>query len=43
MLTAEGCTHAQGFHVSRPVPASRIESLLIEQGTIAAGKERAAG
>jgi predicted signal transduction protein with EAL and GGDEF domain len=32
VLVAEGCTHAQGFHVSRPVPASRIEALLLEHG-----------
>jgi diguanylate cyclase (GGDEF)-like protein len=33
ILTAEGCTHAQGFHVSRPVPAGAIGALLVELGS----------
>lgn len=32
ILTAEGCTHAQGFHISRPVPAEAIEPLLEAHG-----------
>ncbi len=32
ILTAEGCTHAQGFHVSRPIPATAIDELLAEHG-----------
>ena len=32
VLSAEGCTHAQGFHVSRPIPASAIPMLLEEHG-----------
>ena len=43
VLVAEGCTHAQGYHVSRPVPADRIEALLIEHGMAPAWQERAAG
>jgi diguanylate cyclase (GGDEF)-like protein len=34
VLSAEGCTHAQGFHVSRPVPAGAIPALLEEHGFI---------
>ena len=43
LLIAEGCTHAQGFHVSRPVPAERIASLLVELGAAPAWQARAAG
>ena len=43
LLIAEGCTHAQGFHVSRPVPAERIASLLVELGSAPAWQARAAG
>jgi len=43
VLIAEGCTHAQGFHVSRPVPADRIEALLIEHGEAPAYQIQAAG
>ena len=32
ILAAEGCTHAQGFHISRPVPAGAIEALLEQHG-----------
>ncbi len=28
MLVSEGCTQAQGYHISRPVPAARVQSLL---------------
>jgi diguanylate cyclase (GGDEF)-like protein len=41
VLIAEGCTHAQGFHVSRPVPADRIEALLTEHGLAPARYARA--
>lgn len=34
LLSAEGCTHAQGFHVSRPVPAREIEALFAEHGSV---------
>ena len=32
VLISEGCTHAQGYHVSRPVPADRIAALLADHG-----------
>ena len=28
VLAAEGCAHAQGYHISRPVPADAIAALL---------------
>jgi diguanylate cyclase (GGDEF)-like protein len=28
MLVSEGCTQAQGYHISRPVPAARVQALL---------------
>jgi diguanylate cyclase (GGDEF)-like protein len=28
ILTAEGCTHAQGYHVSRPIPIAEVAELL---------------
>jgi EAL domain-containing protein (putative c-di-GMP-specific phosphodiesterase class I) len=31
ILTCEGCTQAQGFHVSPPLPASEIAQLLAHQ------------
>jgi diguanylate cyclase (GGDEF)-like protein len=34
VLIAEGCTHAQGFHVSRPVPTDRIEALLADHAMV---------
>jgi EAL domain-containing protein (putative c-di-GMP-specific phosphodiesterase class I) len=34
VLSAEGCTHAQGFHISRPIPASAIPALLEEHGLV---------
>jgi diguanylate cyclase (GGDEF)-like protein len=43
VLSAEGCTHAQGYHVSRPVPADRIEGLLAGHGMAPARQMRAAG
>jgi len=43
VLSAEGCTHAQGYHVSRPVPAGAIDGLLAAHGTIVPGQVRAAG
>jgi len=41
ILTAEGCTHAQGFHVSRPIPAGEIGTLLAEHGVAPARQARA--
>jgi predicted signal transduction protein with EAL and GGDEF domain len=32
ILTDEGCTQVQGFHVSRPVPADQVSSLLTING-----------
>ena len=43
VLTAEGCTHAQGFHVSRPVPASEVHDLLVAHGSAPPRRVRAAG
>ena len=43
VLVAEGCTHAQGFHVSRPVPAASVAGLLVDHGSAAAERTRAAG
>ena len=43
ILGAEGCTHAQGFHISRPVPIGKVEGLLAEYGGAPARKARAAG
>jgi EAL domain-containing protein (putative c-di-GMP-specific phosphodiesterase class I) len=43
LLSAEGCTHAQGFHVSRPVPVSQVEALLERHGAAPARQARAAG
>ena len=40
VLVAEGCTHAQGFHVSRPIPESQIEALLAEHGMAPARQAR---
>jgi diguanylate cyclase (GGDEF)-like protein len=41
ILAAEGCTHAQGFHISRPVPAGAIGALLEEHGMVPARQARA--
>ena len=43
ILVDEGCTHAQGFHVSRPVPAASVAGLLVDHGSAAAERTRAAG
>jgi diguanylate cyclase (GGDEF)-like protein len=43
ILSAEGCTHAQGFHVSRPIPAERIGALLYEHRKSGGELLRAAG
>ncbi|HEY7806364.1 MAG TPA: EAL domain-containing protein [Croceibacterium sp.] len=43
ILGAEGCTHIQGFHISRAVPAADVETLLQQYGEPAAGEKRAAG
>jgi len=43
LLSAEGCTHAQGFHVSRPVPIAFIDALLERHGAAPARQARAAG
>ena len=36
ILGAEGCTTAQGFHISRPVPAGAIAALLERLGPVPA-------
>jgi len=41
ILAAEGCTHAQGYHISRPVPAGAIEALLEQLGLAPARQARA--
>ena len=30
LLVSEGCTQAQGYHISRPVPAAQVQALLDE-------------
>ena len=43
ILGAEGCTHAQGYHISRPVPLGQVEALIAEHCAAPARKARAAG
>jgi EAL domain-containing protein (putative c-di-GMP-specific phosphodiesterase class I) len=43
VLVAEGCTHAQGFHISRPVPIDGVWALLVEHGAVPMPQGRAAG
>ncbi|MBO0750016.1 MAG: EAL domain-containing protein, partial [Porphyrobacter sp.] len=42
ILGAEGCTHIQGFHISRAVPAAKIGALLEEYGERSSTEQRAA-
>jgi EAL domain-containing protein (putative c-di-GMP-specific phosphodiesterase class I) len=42
ILIAQGCTEIQGYHISRPVPASKVESLLDRFGSGDRGRPSAA-